>query len=67
MDIERYFGFLKIKFDHFSKGNEEKGQALKEAGHVYEVRERNGLITSKVMRQTSINLPPYTVEMTVSS
>ncbi|XP_044753194.1 uncharacterized protein LOC123312774 isoform X1 [Coccinella septempunctata] len=65
MEIQTLFGFLKIKFDHFTKGNEEKGQALKAAGHVFGLIERGGVISATVMRQTSVNLPPYNVQITL--
>lgn len=49
-----------------------KGKGLVEAGHVRDVREfrKNGksyLITSKVIRQTAVGLPPYDTILQVSS
>lgn len=66
MNVAVKFGFSAVSYIHECKGNLAKGRNLKKAGHVQRLLERAGIITAKVIRQTSINLPAYVVKVKVS-
>lgn len=60
-------GFQSISFDGLRKSTIEKGKNLVKSQHVHNVEEFCGTIRGLVMRQTSVTMPPYKVELDVST
>jgi len=73
MAIALRFGFKEVKTENLRAPALKKGKKLQESGHVFNVEEfalKNGffsIIKEELMRQTSVNSPPYHVEIHVSS
>lgn len=74
MDFEKTcvikYGFQRISPGYSSEQSFKKGVGLFKAGHVLDLTEIQDpfitFITSKVVRQTSVSLPPYDVKIEVS-
>jgi len=69
-DIIIYSGFKNINIGEFSENVKFKGKKLVESNHVFNVKEITSenicLISSYVIRQTSVTLDPYLVKLEVS-
>ena len=63
-------GYQSIKTDYFRQSTLDKGIKLHKSGHVFNVEEKQfcdkSLISGYVIRATTINSPPYKVEIEVS-
>ena len=68
------YGFQKISYDQLRSSSILKGSNLQNSGHVFNVVEyqtlshpQSSFIKACVLRQTSINQPPYKVQINVST
>lgn len=66
--IEIYVGFKKVQWDasYFRASTLKKGAQLAESNHIFQVKEKlREEISGLCLRETSINQPPYAVQLKV--